>query len=149
MTQNAPEKNATQEDTKKVRWYYFSSKNEPWWSEAIGDFASGYDDSGCGCGCLLVFLSFTLPFLILVTGQDGKFKLQFGDLTGMLVLLISVTVFRVNLGPDPTWANGLGVPLLMGVVAGIVMAAVRQRPVWLFAGPISVPFMILVLDVIT
>lgn len=150
MSQNAPDRNTAQEDTNNVPWYYFSSKNAPWWSEAIGYFIPSYDDdSGCGCGCTIVFLTFTLPFLILVTGRDGKFKLQLGDLTGMLVLLISVTIFRVSIGPDLTWASGVGVPLLMGMVAGMVMAAVRQRPVWLFAGPISIPLIILFLDVIT
>lgn len=144
MPQNAP-----QRDRKNVPWYYFSSKNVPWWSDALNSIGPSFgDDSGCGCGCLIAFLVVTLPFLILVTARDGKFKLQFGDLTGMLLLLIAVTAFRLTLGPDPTWVSGLGVPLLMGLFAGIVMAAVRQRPVWLFTGPMSIPLMIFFLDVV-
>lgn len=144
-------KNAPQNDNqpKNVPWYYFSSQNKPWWSDAMSSFSPGLDEeSGCGCGCLIAFLTITLPFLILVTGRDGKFKLQLGDLAGMLLLLIAVTAFRVGYGPDLTWAGGVGVPFLMGVVAGIAMAAIRQRPVWLFAGPISIPLTILFLEFI-
>ena len=105
---------------------------EPWWWSSFSPVAL----EGCGCGCLFV------PFLFLVTSRkDGSFRIELADLFCFVTLISILSAFRTFWGADLLWIDQVWMAVLIGLGCGVLLALLRQRLAWMFAGLTVVPLM--------
>ncbi|MFN3148574.1 hypothetical protein [Bremerella sp.] len=125
---------------KNQLWFESFWPKRPWWGKFYEQsFDNGTAAEGCGLGCLIMLI--VAPLLIVVTDKNGEFKIQLVDLFCMTSLIGVLLAYQVNLEEELISVDKFWIPLAIGLIAGIVLAVLRQRVVWIFAGPAAVPVM--------
>ncbi len=142
MSQKPPDENDSDEIKASPGdpWFYHFWPRRPWWGKFYEDsFNDGTAAEGCGLGCLLLLIA--TPLLVVVTDKNGDFKIQLVDLFCMTTLIGALCAYQANVADDLIWIDQIWVPLVIGLITGMILALVRQRTVWVFAGPAAVPVM--------
>lgn len=83
-------------------------------------------------GCLLFFLC--LPFLLISTSQDGKFRFVLVDIACVVVLMSALLALRTNVTVGLPGVEQVGMTFACGLIVGLLVSIVRRNVLWIGAG---------------
>lgn len=126
MSLKPPEETKTAESKQADQlWFEAFWPKRPWWGKFYEQsFDNGTAAEGCGLGCLIMLIM--APLLIVVTDKNGEFKIQLVDLFCMTSLIGVLCAYQVNLEDKLISFDKFWIPLVIGLIAGIVLAVLRQ-----------------------